>query len=234
MAKRPIYIPVLSGDLFVKTHFVEFEWHPGMSVSQKQKSIRSLHNSAQQQLGLSPILEVSSKSLDQGGVDLSAFNLMIKTQKQGREFSVECAYQSSKVFEKGGPFVDLLGVSSLAAKRDPRLIDSGKLVGFSFFGSTWKLEPLTSFYDWLYINALKKKADMWETILRYSAFTDIEFNPERSINCQAYSVALFCSLYKRGILDQATASQETFLELMSSAEKSNAKQDESSQKGLSF
>ena len=31
----------------------------------------------------------------------------------------------------------------------------------------------------------------------YEAFTDIEFNPKKSFNCQAYSVALYKSLLKR-------------------------------------
>ena len=32
-------------------------------------------------------------------------------------------------------------------------------------------------------------------------FTDIEFNPEKSLNCQAYSAALYSSMVKNKILD---------------------------------
>lgn len=37
--------------------------------------------------------------------------------------------------------------------------------------------------------------------LAYDAFTDIEFNPQKSINCQAYSIALFVALTKRNLLE---------------------------------
>lgn len=234
MASRPIYIPNLEGSALVVTIPVEFEWHPGLAPSQKKKSIKSLHDSALEQHGISSVLEVSSKSERQLGVQLSAFNLMITTQKVGRTFSVECAYQSSKVFENGGPYLDLLEKSSREAKKDLRLQNSGTLKLFSFFGTSWELDPLTAFYDWLYINALKRKPEYWAELDNYQAFTDIEFNPDRSINCQAYSVALFCSLRQRGLLDEATSSKENFLSLVKSAPKNNARQNELKQPGLGF
>ena len=43
----------------------------------------------------------------------------------------------------------------------------------------------------------------------------VEFNPYRSINCQARSCALFVTLVLKGDLEQATSSPETFLELLS-------------------
>ncbi|MFI0397844.1 MAG: DUF6977 family protein [Thiolinea sp.] len=232
MAKRPIYIPTIAGDMLVTTQYVEFQWFPGMAVSQKQKSIDSLHTSAMQLPNITKMLEISSKSREPIGVALSAFNLMINTQKFNRTFSVESAYQSSKVFERGGPFLDILEKTSIGAKKDPRIQESGRLVGFRFFGVDWELEPLTAFYDWLYINALKKQLNYADQICDYSAFTDIEFNPERSINCQAYSVALFVSLQRRNLLDYATSSKSAFLEVVTKAVVSNARQDESVQAGL--
>lgn len=234
MANRPIYIPMVSGSSFVATLPVEFDWHPGLSISQKRKSIESLHSSALKQYEIKNALEISSKSETSLGVNLSAFNLSITTKKMIRTFSVECAYQASKIFENGGPYTDLLEKSSREAKKDPRLTESGGLRGFRFFGEHWELEPLTAFYDWLYINALKRKKEYWEELKKYDAFTDIEFNPERSINCQAYSVALFLSLYHRGLLDGATSSKENFLKIIKSALKNNAHQDETRQPGFDF
>jgi hypothetical protein len=72
------------------------------------------------------------------------------------------------------------------------------------------LEPKTLFYDWIYINALNKKPNLYKKIINYNAFTDIEFNPERSINCQAKSVALFIALYKQGVLNEALSNIELF------------------------
>ena len=118
------------------------------------------------------------------------------------------------MFENGGPFVDLLDVSSREAKKDIRLKDSGNLTGFRFFGKDFPLKPRTFFYDWLYINALNQNNPMKEEILNYSGFTDIEFNPKKSINCQAYSAALFVSLEKSGLLKYALTTPEDFLEVI--------------------
>jgi hypothetical protein len=203
-----------------------------MAVSQKQKSVDSLHAAALKLPGISKVLEVSSKSREALGVALSAFNLTFTTVKHNRTFSVECAYQGSKVFERGGPFVDIFGMTSREAKKDERLRSSGRLIGFRFFGADWGLEPQTAFYDWLYINALRKQPNLTEQLLEYSAFTDIEFNPERSVNCQAYSVALYISLLKRCVLHEATSSKAAFLRTVDKAVISNARQDETVQGGF--
>jgi hypothetical protein len=155
---------------------------------------------ARQLLGVSNPLEVSSKSPDELGVRLSSFNLKFTTER-GRTLTVEAAFQGSKVFARGGPYRDIFDMAPRDAKRDIRLKDSGALVAFSFFGSVWPLEPRTAFYDWLYINALVKNEDLASEVLRYDAFTDIEFNPEKSVNCQARSVALYCSMVRIGQLD---------------------------------
>jgi hypothetical protein len=126
---------------------------------------------------------------------------------------VEAAFQGSKVFEHGGPYVDIFEKKPIEAKRDERLRSSGALTKFSFFGSDWGLEPKTAFYDWLYINALLKNPDLIDQVTDRDAFTDIEFNPERSINCQARSAAFFCALYHTDKLAFAMDSRENFLSL---------------------
>ncbi len=226
MATRPIFIPSLGGPLLVSTKHVEFQWFPGMAMVQSRKSIASLHTEAKRLLDVDGVLEISSKSPTELGVSLSAFNLMIRTVKHEREFSLECAYQASKVFERGGPFVDLLNVKSIDAKRDPRLNQHGRLIKFRFFGADWPLVPRTAFYDWLYINALHKRPDLAEQVLTYRAFSDIAFNPERSINCQAYAAALYVSLSDRGLLTEAMLKdQETYLSVINTGSVSNAHED---------
>jgi hypothetical protein len=197
-----------------------------MAMVQSRKSIASLHTEAKRLLDVDGVLEISSKSPTELGVSLSAFNLMIRTVKHEREFSLECAYQASKVFERGGPFVDLLNVKSIDAKRDPRLNQHGRLIKFRFFGADWPLVPRTAFYDWLYINALHKRPDLAEQVLTYRAFSDIAFNPERSINCQAYAAALYVSLSDRGLLTEAMLKdQETYLSVINTGSVSNAHED---------
>ena len=196
-----------------------------MAPSQRQKSIAALHCSAKEAAICSHPLEVSSKSMDELGVQLSAFNLSCKTEKHERNFSVESAYQSSKVFSRGGPFRDLLYGSSIAAKKDPRLKASGDLIKFLFFGSEWAIEPRTAFYDWIYLNALRKNHWAIEKLDDFDAFTDIEFNPTKSINCQAYSVALFKSLNGRGLLADALKSQDAFLKVIGNRPVNNASEN---------
>lgn len=232
MAKRPVFLPIYQGDLFVQTAIVDFEWFPGMAVSQKQKSIASLHDAAIGRRLCAAPLEVSSKSSIPVGVALSAFNLGAVSQKSGRPFTVETAFQSSKVFQNGGPFRDLLYATSRQAKKDDRIQESGRLLRFDFFGSEWALEPKTAFYDWLYISTLCKNPDLVESVESYDGFTDIEFNPEKSINCQAYSLALFKSLQSRSLLAKALVSKEAFLETVGYMLVSNAREDTSMQQRL--
>ena len=222
MATRPIFIVGDNSNFLVETKFLNFEWFSGFAVSQKQKSIAAMHSAAINNLHLDKVLEISSKSLTSLGVELSAFNLTITTKKLQKSFSVECAFQASKVFENGGPFIDLLDKTSIEAKKDPRIKTSGKLLSFKFYDTTWPLEPKTAFYDWLYLNALHKNESLAQSVLEFDAFTDIEFNHEKSINCQAYAAALYVSLYKRGLLSSALESQENFLKTISNFSTSNA------------
>ena len=229
MASRPVFIPALEGQALVSTRNLDFQWFAGLSLSQKQKSIGALHQAAHALPGMDKVLEVSSKSTEPLGVALSAFNLCFAHSVLGHSLSVECAFQGSKVFEQGGPFTDIYAMTSREAKRDERLRCSGRLTGFEFANVQWPLEPQTAFYDWLYISALKHRADLAEQLSAYSAFTDIEFNPQKSINCQAYSVALFVSLQQRNHLEQATASPAAFLRYLGSRPVVSAHQDDLSQ-----
>jgi hypothetical protein len=220
MANRPVYIPRLDS-VGVITKNVEFKWFPGMSKSQKQKSIKSLHKAANE-LSISHILEISSKSEEEIGINLSAFNLMIVTGKS-RTFSVETAFQSSKVFEKGGPYTDLLDGTSRQAKKDIRLKESGNLSGFLFFDKKFPLKPRTYFYDWLYINALHKNKNLSGMVSNYKGFTDIEFNPKKSINCQAYSSALYVSLKHNQLIESALTPESFLLTVSKSYSENNSK-----------
>jgi type I restriction enzyme M protein len=98
-----------------------------------------------------------------------------------------------------------------AAKRDPRLRESGPLQSFQWQNQVFPLEPKTVFYDWIYLTALTENPNLAERLLDYDSFTDIEFNPEKSINCQAKSCALFVSLHREGYLTQVLNSPEDFI-----------------------
>lgn len=211
MAKRPIFSPC-HNSVGVKEELVEFKWHSGFALSQKQKSIQSFHQEAKV-LGYNHLLEISTKSEQDTGVALSAFNLKITTKKYKRSFSVESAFQGSKVFDNGGPYTDLFLKNSMSAKRDIRIKSSGNIIGFKFYGKDFPSEPETFFYDWIYINALVQNEDLCALVSDFDGFTDIEFNPKKSINCQAHAVALYKSLKHSSVLTKALSSPEDFLKL---------------------
>ncbi len=220
MAKRPVFIPAPDEPTLVKIAQFELAWSPGFAVVQKKKNIRALHEAAASH-GYAPLLEISTKSDEKLGRHLSAFHLKIRSSLG--EIPLESAFQGSKVFEHSGPHADLYNVEPRVAKRDPRLQASGNIVGFDFEGYRFPTEPKTAFYDWLYINAIVEHRDWLKPRLaRYAGFTDIEFNPERSINCQARSCALFAALLSTNLLGEAVQSPGAFLELLSELSASRA------------
>ncbi|MBL1421442.1 MAG: hypothetical protein COC24_013110 [Alphaproteobacteria bacterium] len=212
MAKRYVYVPNTSC-LGVTEKEIEFKWFPGFAVTQKQKSVRALHTEALIK-GINSILEISSKSEIETGIQSSAFNLYFKRKNSQTEVSVESAFQGSKKFEFSGPFPDLYNMSARDAKKEIRLRQQGKLTKFTFFRKDFPIIPITFFYDWLYINTLVKNPTLAEGILNYDAFSDIEFNPEKSINCQAYSAALYVSLVKNNLINDALESETSFKKIL--------------------
>lgn len=183
MAERPVFF-LSRGRVTSKSY--SFEWFPGFSASQKRKSIDSLHRAVLQASPSARPLEVSTKGGEPLGVRLSAFQLRL----DGR--TLENIFQSSKVFQDGGPYPDLLDVPPRDAKRDPRLRASGPLTAFRFQGADFPLEPKTAFYDYIYLAAASQSLSAEELggLLAYDCFTDIEFNPARSLNTQARTAAL--------------------------------------------
>lgn len=211
MAKRPVFISKEYAP-FYSTYEVEFTYYSGFATVQKQKSIKNLHDKFLKNNCNKRIIEVSTKSTDELGKKLSAFNLKIRTKKT--EFSVETAFQGSKVFEHGGPYFDLIKKDPFTVKKDPRLKNSGRIVAFNYFGRLFPTEPLDYFYNWLYINALKLNEDLAKEILNYDSFTDIEFNPNKSLNCQARACAIFVGLCKSDKLEEALSTEQSFLRIL--------------------
>jgi uncharacterized protein DUF6977 len=234
MAERPIFVPAPESPELVNELFLSMKWHPGFAQSQKEKNIEALHEAAAQR-GIAPLLEISSKSKSERGRHMSAFHMAVPTKNYGR-IKLELAFQGSKVFERGGPFTDLYrkGDDEIGqAKRDPRLQESGRLTGFCFEGIDFPLEPKTAFYDWLYCSFLWDHRDWAIKLYAYAGFTDIEFNPQRSINCQARAAALFLSLMKRGDLESALQSPTVFVQtLLQSRYRPQLRADDFAPQGL--
>lgn len=221
MAIRPVF--EIGEDKFVNIIECDFKWYSGFAKSQKQKSILDLHSKYLTNNKEKKVLEISTSSTQILGVKLSAFNLMIKNKDNEDICSVESLFQSCKKFENGGPYKDIIHKSSIEAKKDMRLKTSGDLVSFNYKGEDWPIEPKTLFYDWIYINTLNQYDDLKKEVLKYDAFTDIEFNPKKSFSCQARSAALFVWLERRKILNDIISSKDRYISFINSSikEKNN-------------
>lgn len=216
MAQRPIFL-VTDKAPYYRTFYATFEWNGGFAKSQKQKNINALHN-AYNRIPLCKdrkLLEVSSASPNPDGVGLSAFNLTKYVPSMGKDINLECVFQAGKVFSAGGPYLELMNGTSREAKKDPRIRNSGRIVEFEFDGKRYPTEPKTAFYDWLYVNSCIENKEKSDKALEFDGFTDIEFNPEKSLNCQARSLAIFVALKKCGKLNDKPIEYDNFLKLIS-------------------
>ena len=169
MAVRPIFIS--TGDIekpFSKED-VEFTWVKGMSYSQKCKRRDSLASEISKLYDIKRWLEISTKSDKEIGVKLSAKNLVLTTST-GSD-TVENIYQKSKYFYKG------------------------EIVGFKYNSCVFENDPTGMFYDYIYIYAILQNKELVREFVQYDIFSDIEFNPKKSINTQARAAAIFKTLY---------------------------------------
>ncbi len=199
MAKRNVFVAA-KGSVGVIPVSTEFKWHPGFALVQNRRCIASLHGAFLEKFPSDKILEISRKSPDELGVKLSAFNLKKYVPSICRSLPVEVIYHAGKVYGEQGPYLDLYNAEPRDAKRDPRLLSSGKITGFWFDGKIYPATPTTAFYNFIYINALLENSALAEGLLEYDGFTDILFSPQKGRCCQAEAAALYVSLARHGLL----------------------------------
>ena len=211
MAQRPVFLPNDFGPRLVEERVFSIAWAPGFSISQKRKNIFSLHEEAKRS-GIKRVLEISTKSESELGQRLSSFNL--KIDLNGATFPLESVYQGSKVFENCGPTPEMYAWPPREAKRHIGKLDCGRLVEFRLARESYPITPKNAFYDWLYIRSIEKHSKWIDDNVVYDAFTDIEFNPAKQVNCQARAFAEFLSLMKRGKIRETAASFQTFSSML--------------------
>lgn len=216
MAQRPAFSlsPVSSTCHPIQVTYYDFGWSPGMSAAQKRKNVVALHASIRERIPHANPLEVSTKSTLPIGIALSAFNLAVV--KNGQPFRVESLYQGSKVFRDGsGPFQDLYGQSPKSVRAAIKPHASSPLMHFAWGMTHWPLEPKLAFYTWLYCTALHhiQNRSLADKLLRegFTHFTDIEYNPGRTLNSQSFAVAYYVHLIQSGKADGVLADRESFL-----------------------
>ena len=196
-------------DKAFEERIVEFEYIKGMAFSQKQKNVLSFHKSISKQFPGSRIIEISTKSQTTIGVNLSAFNLKLDG------FPLECVFQSSKVFEGGVQYKNLLYEDPKSAKQFILDKVSLPLLNFNYNGELFEISPRTMFYDYIYISALLQSDIDTMEIARYDIFTDIEFNEKKQYNSQARACAIYAYMLRNGSVEYYMSSKERFKELYS-------------------
>ena len=115
MAERHVYVPGKCGGK-IQSVLVNFDWNGGFAVTQKQKNIAALHGGFRRRFPEKNVLEISSKSMQELGVKLSAFHLTKYVPELDECVPLECVFQGGKVFAAGGPYKDLYKTSPKNAK----------------------------------------------------------------------------------------------------------------------
>ena len=215
MAHRPLFIP-FDHTPYVQSLSIEFQWHAGLSRAQRKRSIESMHNAIQKANWPGQILEISSASEQEFGQQLSAMNLMVTLDRNGNTItqSVESIYQSAKVFGQVGPHPEWLELTGKQCKKAVQQISKkhGSVTGFEWNGRTWPATNIEGFYSWVYIQGLIQLENGLERLNEYSGFTDIYFNPRKTINCQARTAAQAVQLYKLNLINGIIETPDSFLE----------------------
>jgi len=177
-----------------------FEYEAGRDHVTQAKNSRSLIAAISEIEPGARVIEVSTASSLPLGVRLSALNLLVDSV-WGRH-SVEKVFQASKIFEFGGPFLEILDLPG-SPKSHPKLSTSGKLTGFvGPDGLQFVADGTSIFYDRLYVSALIQNSVLLEEILNFDIFTDLRFTKRvkgfvsnQPINTQARSCAIAKSIF---------------------------------------
>ena len=211
VAFRPVFISTFDDEL-VNIDSIEFEWMKGRDPLTKKNNSKSLIKSFYKKYNYKP-LEVSTKSDNALGMLLSAFNLTLKTPVG--HIPVECAYQGSKKYMEIGKREEFYKTNPVNIKKiiKKENIDKYSIQSFDFFGDIWNIEPKEAFYSWLYLKGLGDNKSIEKELIKFKAFIDIEFNPKKSINCQARACAMYVSLKKMNIFEHALKNKKSFLSI---------------------
>ena len=184
---------------------------PGWPGTQLGDPVRSLHREAAR-ADWTVLLDVTGAGgigNARGPVEV----LKLDAGDAGRR-PLESVYCASMAFVGGGPFADLAVVDPEPARVDPRLLSSGRRVGFSLPGvpgSPLYRVSADMWYCWLTLRALSVSS--WEDRLAdFGGFTEVGARPPEGCRSLAWCCALRESLRERNVLD-AAASVPGFLRL---------------------
>lgn len=132
-------------------------------------------------------------------------------------------------------FTDTRNISSIATHGilSRTEITRRNFCDVTFGGNQWSFDqddrrgnlPHHAFYDWLFLKALKPyEMYLSQRLQDFDAFSDIEFNPERSINTQARSIAIIKCLILRGQIGSCADDFDFFRSMMFEIERKTSTQ----------
>lgn len=211
MAERPVFVAKKSYPFYESVE-VTFKYFAGFALVQRQRNIAGIHEAFHKLYPKLYVLEASSKAPSELGKSLSPFYLMCSYR--GKEYPVENVFQAAKVFQAGGPYLQLLDLEAIKAKTTSLTKTSGPLLYYDYDGRKYPLEPKGWLYDWIYMHALHAQPELAKAALDYDAFTDIAFNPKTGSTCQAKALAIYKGLVQKNLLEEALASIPAFLKIV--------------------
>lgn len=214
MAKRLLFSARTDKNSIVVTREeIEFEWIGGFAHSQKIRRLAKFREKLPKNI-IDKHIEVSSGSDTVYGKNLSAFNLKYSSGDL-KGYTVESVYQGSKIFTSGGPYQELYNRPSIVAKKDSRIRVNDPMIGFQLWDDDWPLIPPTGFYNYLYFLALIQNYELITAASTFEFFSDLEFNHEKAISCQAESLAIFFALHRQNKVNEILQDKRDFLDVIS-------------------
>lgn len=205
MAKKMVFISDGLNPFYEK--LINYTFVPGFAPTQRKKNVQNLNAAISAIFPDLKTLEISTKSDSELGRQLSAFNLKLNGKY------VESIFQSSKVFDDGKQYNFLIDKKPLEAKRYIQSLPKQEIIKFKFNDVDYSMNPKSMFYDFIYIKALNNNQELAVKLKDYDVFTDIEFNHNKSINCQARACAIYAYLLKTNNVEKYINNLELFKSL---------------------
>lgn len=197
MAVRKVYLP-LAEYPYAKEVSVTFPWSNGSKHQNIQAVLDTFHDVYPDV----PALEVSLASSQPEGIGAAAMKLPFHLAGSDQTVPVGIVYEAAKVFENGGPYVELLQCSRQKVQKDARLQKSGKCVGYRLEDAEFPAEPHPyAFFNWLYGCALRQNPEKADGVLKFGAFADLELgSSKKDRNSPARAAAVYAGLAAAGKL----------------------------------
>ena len=127
-------------------------------------------------------LEISSRSRDPLGRELSAMNLPAAGDPRRRP--VEAVYQAAKCYGGGGPDTPGCDSGYATKRRDRERRRDGPLSAFEHLGRRWPTETGSAFYDWLWPRSAtaRWRIGVVDRLREHDAFSD-QFHHAGALAC---------------------------------------------------